>query len=237
MGLKASYISISSVRVNRFHNQPLEEKEMPNTQRGFKLPPDVSVRKERLSSGDWVYVFRHTQLGNLGRIILQGRPDGWTQVTCEVVGDANDPMTEKRAAIFKPLGIELANQLERATGGTGGDESVFPPPRPAEPLKRVASTLMQCERCDANVALLIFADDATDRGGLEDYARLMYPKVVELNVPTWVIGPPIDGEPSPDSPSDILKIWPEREALCQLRPDDFNPIIEALATTHCRIQE
>ncbi|MBI1926535.1 hypothetical protein HYR99_20115 [Candidatus Poribacteria bacterium] len=101
---------------------------------------------------------------------------------------------------------------------------------------------MQCETCGASVALLIFADDATDRGGLEDYARLMYPKVVQLNVPTWVIGPPIESEPSPNSPADIpscnsgqaLKVWPERESICQLRPDEFNPMIEELATTHCR---
>ena len=93
---------------------------------------------------------------------------------------------------------------------------------------------MQCETCGANVALLIFADDAKDSGGLEDYARLMYPKVVELNLPTWVIGPPIDSEPTPDSPSNILKIWPERQSICQLRPDEFNTIIEELATTHCR---
>ncbi|MEK7396096.1 MAG: hypothetical protein AAB116_04070 [Candidatus Poribacteria bacterium] len=96
---------------------------------------------------------------------------------------------------------------------------------------------MQCETCGAFVALLIFADNAIDSGGLEDHARLMYQKVMELNVPTWVIGPPIDGESSPESPSDILKIWPEREPIRQLRPDEFNPIIEALATTHCRIQE
>jgi len=70
----------------------------------------------------------------------------------------------------------------------------------------------------------------------------MYPKVVELNVPTWVIGPPIESEPTPDSPKrrrqslhllDILKIWPERQSLGQLRPDEFTPIIEVLATTHC----
>ncbi len=206
---------------------------MPNTQRGFKLPPDVYVRKERLS-GTWVYVFRHTQLGDLGHIVLQGRPDGRTCVTCEVAGDADDPMTEKRAAIFKPLGMALTRQLDIATGGTGEEQSVSPPPGPSASPKRVATKLMQCERCGANVALLIFADDAADRGGLEDCARLMYPKVVELNIPTWVIGPPIESEPSPESPADILKIWPEREAIRQLRPDEFNPIIEALATTHCR---
>ena len=143
-------------------------------------------------------------------------------------------MTEKRAAIFKPLGMELARQMDIATGGAGEGELVSPPPRPAEPMKRVASQLIQCKRCGAGVALLIFADDAIDRGGLEDYARLMYPKVVELNVPIWVIGPPINGKPSSDSLADVLKIWPEREAIRQIRPDEFDPIIEALATTHCR---
>ena len=206
---------------------------MPKTQRGFRLPPDISVRKERLSD-TWVYVFRHTQLGNLGRIVLQGRPDGRTNAICEVAGDADDLMTAERAAVFEPLGIELTRQLDMATGGTGEDQSVSSLPGPSASPKRVASKLMQCERCGANVALLIFADDDADRGGLEDCARLMYPKVVELNVPTWVIGPPIESEPSPESPADILKIWPEREAIRQLRPDEFNPIIAALATTHCR---
>jgi hypothetical protein len=70
---------------------------------------------------------------------------------------------------------------------------------------------------------------------LEDYARLMYSKIAELNVPSWVIGPSIDMEPSPDSPADILKIWPKCEAIRQLHPYEINPIIESLATKHCHI--
>jgi len=144
---------------------------MQKNRSGGKLPPDVSFRKERLSSG-WAYVFRHTQLGNLGRIVLQGRPDGRTHVICEVAGDPGDPMTEKRAAIFKPLSIEMTRQLDIATGGTGEEKWAPPPPRPSEPLTRVPTKLMQCETCDAFVALLIFADDdSTDLGGLEDYVR------------------------------------------------------------------
>ncbi|MFC1716892.1 hypothetical protein ACFL6S_24710 [Candidatus Poribacteria bacterium] len=136
---------------------------------------------------------------------------------------------------FPPCDGLRAIALNQHTGGTGEEKPVSPLPGPsASPLKRVATKLMQCERCGANVALLIFADDTTDRGGLEDCARLMYQKVVELNMPTWVIGPPIESEPSPESPADILKIWPEREAIRQLHPDEVNPIIEALATTHCR---
>ncbi len=206
---------------------------MPNTQGRFKLPPGVSFRKERLSYG-WAYVFRHTQLGELGRILLQGRPDGRTHVTCEVVGDPNDPMTQKRAAIFKPLGMEMTRQLDRATGGSGEGKWVDPPAHPPEPQKTIASKLMQCERCGAGVALLIFADHATDHSGLEDYARLMYAKVAELNVPTWVIGPPRGSAPPPEQPADILKIWPERAPVCQLSPDEFNPVLDELVTTHCR---
>ena len=206
---------------------------MQNTQDTFELPPDISFRKERLSYG-WAYVFRHAQLGELGRIVLQGRPDGRTHLTCELVGDPADPMTAKRAAIFEPLGMELARQVEGATGGTGDGTWMDPPSRPSEPPKGVASKLMQCETCEAGVALLIFADEATDAGGLEDYARLMYPQVAEHDVPTWVIGPTVGSGPPPERPADILKIWPEREPVRRLRPDEFNPIIEKLATTHCR---
>jgi len=207
---------------------------MPTTPDPFQLPPDVSFQKERLSYG-WAYVFRHTQLGNLGRIVLQGRPDGRTHLICEVAGDPADPMTEKRAAIFKPLGLELASKFDKATGGTGNVDVpwVDPPPRPPEPQIGVASKLTQCETCGAGVALLIFAEQATDLGGLEDYARLMYPQIAELDLPTWVIGPMVGSGPPPERPADILKVWPEREPVQRMRPDEFNPILEQLATTHC----
>jgi hypothetical protein len=34
-------------------------------------------------------------------------------------------------------------------------------------------------------------------------------------------------------PADILKIWPEREAMQRLRPDEFNPVLDDLAWAHC----
>ena len=206
---------------------------MPPPPDRFKLPPDVSFRKERLSYG-WAYVFRHAQLGELGRVVLQGRADGRSHLTCEAVGDPADPMTAKRAAIFKPLGMELARQVELATGGSGEAQWADPPPRPPEPPKGIASKLMQCEACGAGVALLISADQATDRSDLDDCARLMYPEVAKLNLPTWVIGPAVRHGPRAEQPADILKFWPEREPVRRLRPDEFNPIIEKLATSHCR---
>ena len=203
-----------------------------SAQGGFQLPPDVSFSKERLSVG-WAYVFRHQTLGYLGRIVLQGRPDGQTHVVSEVAGDPDDPMTSQRAAIFAPLSETLTRQLDIATGGTGQGREAPAPPRPSEPQHVVESKHIQCERCDALVALLIFADSATDQGGLEDYARLMHAQVKSFNVPTWVIGPPSGPEPLPERPADILKIWPERDPVQRLRPDEFNPLLDPLIQGHC----
>ena len=61
---------------------------------GFQLPPDVSYEKQRLA-GAWAYVFRHRVLGEFRRILLQNR-DGRCHISCEVVGDASDPMTTQR---------------------------------------------------------------------------------------------------------------------------------------------
>ncbi len=202
-------------------------------QSGFQLPPDVSFSKEQLSYG-WAYVFRHKTLGYLGRIVLQGRSDGQTHAISEVAGDPDDPMTAKRAAIFTPLSTALTRQLDIATGGTGqGREAAPPPPRPPEPQQVVESKHIQCERCDAIVAFLIFADDATDPGGLEDVARLMHAQVKAFNVPTWVIVPPTGSEPLPERPADILQIWPQREPVQRLRPDEFNPLLAPLIQRHC----
>ena len=82
----------------------------------------------------------------------------------------------------------------------------------------VESKLIPCERCGAGVALLIFAPGATDLGRFEDYARPIYQQVVQMNVPTYVIGLALGDGPLMDRPADILKIWPEREVMQRLRP-------------------
>ena len=64
--------------------------------------------------------------------------------------------------------------------------------------------------------------------------RKMYPEYTRLNVPTWILGPALGGGPVMDRPADILPVWPTRAAIERLRPAEFNPIIERLATEHCR---
>jgi hypothetical protein len=199
----------------------------------FQLPLDVSFEKQRLRDA-WAYVFRHWVLGELGRILLQELGDGRCHLSCEVVGDAADPMTAQRMAILQPLGLELTRQMEMAMGTTTeGAGGVEPPPRPPEAKEVIESKVIPCERCGAVVAMLIFVPVATDPGRFEDYARKMYPQYKHLNVPTWIIGPALGERPLMDRPADVLKVWPAREPIERLRPAQFNARVDQLATGHC----
>jgi hypothetical protein len=199
----------------------------------FQLPPEVSFAKERLADG-WAYVFRHRTLGELGRILVQDNRDGHSRISCELVGDPSDPMTAKRAEVFKPLGLEIAHRLESRTGTVPEPEASPPPPQPTPTRELVESQVIPCDRCGSVVAMLIFAPEATDPGRFEDYARKMYPEYTRLDVPTWIIGPALGNGPPQNRPADILKVWPSRVPAERLRPAEFNPIIERLATEHCR---
>ncbi|MBB6053931.1 hypothetical protein [Armatimonas rosea] len=156
-----------------------------------------------------------------------------SQISCEVAGDPEDPMTVVRARIFEPLGIEITNLLEQQTGSVPPSEwnwSAPAPPRQSEPIE---CRLVQCERCDAFVALLIFAPEATEPAHFEDCARLMYPEYIHHNLPTWIIGSSLGSVPMELRPADILPVWPQRSPIERLRPDEFTVRTEALAKKHC----
>ena len=200
----------------------------------FNLPPDVFYQQEPVPNG-FAFNFRHAKLGDLGRILLQERPDGQTQILSEIVGDPEDPMTAKRGAIFKPISEAITSQLDAALGGTAqilGEGDPSGAVKPSASIEKIASKLIPCLKCGRPAALLVFADYAQDIGGLEDYARLMYPKIIELDVPTWVIAPP-EGQ-GRDAAANILKVHPKRESICKLTPDEFNRKLDKITASHCR---
>jgi hypothetical protein len=214
----------------------MKSQDVAGDQGRFALPPDVSFRKQRLNDG-WAYVFRHRTLGELGRILVQDTGDGHSRISCEVVGDPADPMTAKRGEVFKPLGLDLARRLEAITGTIPESLAAPPPPTPPGAGDVIESRLIPCDHCGTPVAILIFAPEASDPGQFEDYARKMYAEYSRLNVATWIIGPALGGGPEMDRPADILKVWPKRTAVERLRPAEFNPIVEHLATNHCSAED
>ena len=119
-----------------------------------------------------------------------------------------------------------------STLGSGELGGRTAPASPKSPAEVVECKYMPCERCGATVALLIFADDATDPGRFEDYAPKMYHEYKRLDVPTWIIGPPI-GLAGFDTPSEILKVWPTREPMRRLTPNEFNEDFDSRLERHC----
>jgi len=122
--------------------------------------------------------------------------------------------------------------MEQATGPDTDLRPYAAPVPPVEPTEVVESKLMQCCRCDAFVAVLVFVPGATDAGRFEDYARLMYPECSRRGLPTWIIGPALG--PGPEDPADILQVWPMRQPIQRLTPGQFNPRLSGLAARHCR---
>lgn len=221
-----------NTRKKRTSTRPTPQPAHDNQSDPFALPPEITVRKTALPDG-WVYLFRHRTLGELGRLLVQDS-QGQCYLTSEVAGTPDDPMTERRAEIFAPLALQLADRIESAArSGPVTGPLPPPPPRPPAPTEVIESKLMQCTRCDAGVALLIFAPEATSAGHFEDYARKMYAEYTRLNLPTWIIGPALGGGPLMDRPAEILQVWPERGDIALLLPAQFNPVIEELATRHC----
>ena len=173
------------------------------------FPPEMSCTKYIYENGFGEHVFHHRTLGHVGRIRIEGR-GGSTRISGLVPGHTEDPLHAQRVALFRPIMEEFA-RAERLC---------------------FEARHMQCERCGAIAASLIFMD-GTDPCDFEDCARMMYPEYSRRTAPVWIIGSPVGGGPEPERAADILKVWPERQPIRRSRPAQFNPICERIVAEHC----
>jgi len=207
----------------------------PTPPTDFRLPPDVTSTRDTLATGAIAYSFRHARLGLLGRLVIGALGDQ-TQVTSELSGDADDPMTAERLAIFRPISEALTAILDHRTGGDAATDAArgtdTPAPQPPGPdaTHLIKSKVVQCDRCDAFVAHIVFADEAT--GTLEDHARLMYGRIRELGLPAWVLGP-IQERGRHAGQAELLAVYPAREPVRWVTEAEFDAILDAITSVHC----
>lgn len=195
------------------------------------LPPDITCTQQH-SGAVAIYTFRHRELGELGRIVLTDYPGEQTQVSCEVVGEPNDPMTLTRLSLFQPLTDNILQAM--ATRQTDISDTAASPQIPSPASERVESKMLPCEVCGRPVALLIFAAGAQSPADFADYARKMFHLYRDMNVPTWIIGDSL-GVPGFSTPSCVMKVWPEWESIRQITPTDFNDDLDRLLSGHCSL--
>jgi hypothetical protein len=196
---------------------------------GIRWPPNITVTQQRLPNG-MAYVFRDIELGELGRLAIEAMPTGKIRLASEAAGYPGDLLLHRRMEMLEPLCRKLTTLLEARHGES---RPTSPPIRPLQPQGTLPCEEVRCDECGKIVAFLIFADEATDDGRFEDYARLMYPHYAHHNVPTYIIGPELGDGPMEHRPANILQVWPERRPMECLRPLEFNPRIEKLASEHC----
>ena len=196
----------------------------------FRLPPNISVTRHPLPNGV-AYVFRDLELGELGRLAVEGTATGEVRMTSEVAGFPSDPMTRRRCERLEPLCMDLMRAIN-PMGGNGRSASL--PVRAPQPVGQVPCEEVRCDTCGKMVAFLVFAEEATDDGRFEDCARLMYAHYAKNNVPAYIIGPALGRGPMEYRPANILQVWPQRGPMECLRPDQFNPRVIELANQHCR---
>ena len=196
----------------------------------FELPPEIKLTKKQLPYG-FVYEFHHNSMGQLGRMVLEDDVIGQCRITSEVSGDPDDPMTAKRLKILQPLTKKISEMMGQHCGD--GIKGIPTFSRSTEEKETLAIKIDQCEKCDKPIALMIFAEK-DELAELESYARKMYQKYSKDNLPTYIIGPMIDdGGPEENMPAKIMKVWPKRSPVKEMRPDEFNQKIKFLADNHC----
>lgn len=199
----------------------------------LNLPAEITYHKDVLSDGRYGYIFRHSELGQLGRLLFIPHSSGGTQLVSEVSGDIDDPATLVRRRILEPITRQILEIMGVVCGNGTGEIEPYNSPKDE---RIVESMLYPCEICDKTVAMLVFAENAYSSADLEDYARMMHTKAKELGVPTWIISEEseniVNGEDLRKSL--VLKIYPTKENATVMTPDEVMDEVDYLMNTHCR---
>ena len=99
--------------------------------------------------------------------------------------------------------------------------------------QRVATTVHACTRCGQDLLLLIFGDQARDAEGLLGYGRLMREAIVERGLPAYVLGAPEGDGALDDTPSLLLRVWPEPDEPRRVTPRTWDSLVEQWSQAHC----
>lgn len=211
----------------------LAEKVKRAKESNFSLPKEVSMQKTLLPNGKFAYVFRYTTMGELGRMLILPHPSGQSQFLFEASGEPDDPMTKKRAEILKPISDDILSKMEAVCGKGTGEPTPFATPRSQHKIK---AEIMRCEKCNASVAQMIIAEDAETADRLEDYARITFPKLKELNVPAWIVGAErevrVNGAFAGEAL--VMPVWPKKEKASHVLSIDLNAKFDVLVKNHCK---
>lgn len=199
--------------------------------RFFSLPPNISCTRTLIENNVHAFVFRHIQLGEIGKLIILPKAKG-SEFIYEVIGETDDPMTIKRQELFEPIAkniIQTFNQL------FWKHVANYSPSVATKKTTIIKNETMLCTTCAAPVATIFIAANAYSADYLEDCARLVFAKINQLNVPAWIIGAEQQVSINGDLVGEalVLKIWPQRKPAKIVSSTELNEIFAKLMKNHC----
>ncbi|WOB11159.1 hypothetical protein [Piscinibacter gummiphilus] len=180
----------SKKKRNAGHLHPPEQRAATEIPCGLELPEGITVERGP-SSGGPAYYFRHSKLGELGRVRVLDLGGGQGRLIGEVAGEPNDPSTEQRAALMAPLIHQVHHLFDQSAGIPHQPGEVKPlGPLTQEDRGGLEFKVLECDTCGAPVARLIFAPPGTaDDADFADVERLAFRIFSDLPLPTWIVGP------------------------------------------------
>ena len=77
----------------------------------FQLPTNITAQRKPISPTSYEYILQHSELGQLGKIVMYAGSSGGCMVTYQVFGSSDDWKTEQRREIFDPVARLLAEEI------------------------------------------------------------------------------------------------------------------------------
>ncbi len=199
------------------------------------LPPGIRSVRKVMPDGIPYYDFHDDWLGLLGAVIV--RPDhttGRSQMDATLAPTApDDPLAAQREARFTVVVDAISQAIAAKYGPSDPTRTPSMPPPEIRDRAVVGSKIMPCLRCGAFKSHLVFAPGAVTTGDLETQARRLHAKIVEVGLPTWVVGADMDSPDPADFAALVLKVWPEREPITRLTSDGLEAMLDRVVCPHC----
>lgn len=198
----------------------------------YTLPKGISCRKEIIQNSV-AYIIRHENLGDLGRIVVSEK-QGMCHFSSELIGDPQDPTTKKRLEILEPITKAMIAEIEKSTQSKMQDTDSHHFQQNIMPnYHKIPSKILPCLKCNQIVVQLIFAENADNQALMEDHYRMVYPKIKEMNIESWIVGKEQIIRHQ-NIITYVMKVWPQKDEIAyKISFDEFNQKIKRLQNGHC----
>ena len=200
----------------------------------LRLPPGVRAVRRTMPDGTPYYEFHHDGVGLLGSVIVRPDPaSGKSQMDAMLApGGPDDPLAGQRQDLLRQVVGALDEAIDEKYGPAPARTPNMPPPDFRD-VAVVGHHLGQCPHCNALKYHLVFAPGAENAGDLETQVRRVHAEIVELGLPTWVVGADMD-TPYPDGfAAPVRKVWPKRGAVRRLTPDELQTVLDRVKCPRC----